>query len=42
MISVVVPALNEEDGVRELAAADHRFKINSLTRNFGHQPAPLE
>jgi dolichol-phosphate mannosyltransferase len=75
VISVVVPALNEEDGVRELytrimaagahwpdpdlelilvddgstdrtlsicrelAAADPRFKIVSLTRNFGHQPA---
>jgi polyisoprenyl-phosphate glycosyltransferase len=75
VISVVVPALNEEDGVRELyaritaaaahwpdpeleliliddgstdrtlaicrelAAADLRFKIVSLTRNFGHQPA---
>jgi polyisoprenyl-phosphate glycosyltransferase len=75
VISVVVPALNEEDGVRELyaritaasahwpdtqlelilvddgstdstlaicrelAQADHRFKIVSLTRNFGHQPA---
>ena len=75
MISVVVPALNEERGVRELyarvtaaaaqwpdpnlelilvddgstdrtlaicremAASDARFKIVSLTRNFGHQPA---
>jgi dolichol-phosphate mannosyltransferase len=75
MITVVVPALNEEEGVRELytrittvaerwpdpelelllvddgstdrtlnicrelAAADPRFKIISLTRNFGHQAA---
>jgi glycosyltransferase involved in cell wall biosynthesis len=75
MISVVVPALNEESGIRELyrrvtaaaaswpdpelelilvddgstdrtlaicrelAASDPRFKIISLTRNFGHQPA---
>lgn len=75
MVSVVVPALNEEKGLRELyrriaeaarawprplgeiilvddgstdgtlrvareiAAADARFKIVSLTRNFGHQAA---
>lgn len=75
MISVVVPALNEEDGVRalygrvtaaarewpdtnleivlvddgstdrtlaicrEIAHADARFKVVSLTRNFGHQAA---
>jgi polyisoprenyl-phosphate glycosyltransferase len=75
MISVVVPALNEEDGIaelyrrittaarawpdremeliivddgstdrtltiaRELARADQRLKIVSLTRNFGHQAA---
>ena len=75
MISVVVPALNEESGVaelytrittaaqtwpqplleliliddgstdrtlsicREIAQQDPRFKIVSLTRNFGHQPA---
>jgi polyisoprenyl-phosphate glycosyltransferase len=75
MISVVIPALNEENGIRELyrritvaaetwpdpelelilvddgstdrtlticrelASSDSRFKIVSLTRNFGHQPA---
>ena len=75
MISVVVPALNEEDGVQELysriaaaarewpdtnlelilvddgssdrtleicrgiARSDERFKVVSLTRNFGHQAA---
>ena len=75
MISVVVPALNEEDGIgelytritaaarewpdremeliivdngstdrtlpiaRDLARADQRLKIVSLTRNFGHQAA---
>jgi dolichol-phosphate mannosyltransferase len=75
LISVVVPALNEEDGVRalyarivaaarewpdtnlelilvddgssdrtleicrEIAHSDERFKVVSLTRNFGHQAA---
>ena len=75
MISVVVPALNEESGVaelytritsaaqswpqplheliliddgstdrtlaicREIAQKDPRFKVISLSRNFGHQPA---
>jgi dolichol-phosphate mannosyltransferase len=74
MISIVVPAFNEEDGIEELyrriaaasrawndtfelvivddgsrdrtleicellAASDHRLKVVSLSRNFGHQPA---
>ncbi len=74
MISIVIPAFNEETGIEELyrritaaaadwgdtheliivddgsrdrtlalcqeiAAGDPRFKVLSLTRNFGHQPA---
>lgn len=74
MISIVIPALNEEKGIEELyrrvtaaaagwgdtyeliivddgstdqtlslceriARTDQRFKVVSLTRNFGHQPA---
>src|SRR5215467_5961505 len=74
MISIVIPALNEEKGIEELyrrvtsaaagwgdthelilvddgstdrtlelceriAASDRAFKVISLTRNFGHQPA---
>jgi dolichol-phosphate mannosyltransferase len=74
MISIVVPAFNEEDGIEELysriaaaspawnndfeliivddgsrdrtleicerlAASDHRLKVVSLSRNFGHQSA---